>query len=233
MASLTNRLLSQHSDLFQSATQHNFLIKAGEGTLSADTLIAWLVQDEHYQHAYVPFIGHLMVKLTLPSSIKIGGQNNSLPHRILDVLIGAAANLRREESFYSEVIKDYGLSEHAHEAPPNSATQPYIDLFDSTGRNGSLLEGMTLLWATETVYLRAWQFAGSKAEESSGSGDAASKAVREKFIPNWTNDEFVQFVETLGELVDELYAETKADEEKCVAVWKKVLELETGFWPDV
>lgn len=237
MTSLTKNLLSQHPDLFKTATQHPFLVAAGEGTLSPETLTAWLVQDEHYQHAYITFVGHLMGKLNLPSSIKLGGQNNSLQHRILDALTGAAQNLRREETFYAEVVQEYGLTEYVKEAPPNGATQAYLDLFESTGTKGSLLEGVALLWATETVYLKAWQFAGSESKSSSGGGDAASRAVKERFISNWTNEEFVKVVDGLGDLMNELYDKEVASlsnaEDKCSAVWTKVLKLEGKFWPEV
>lgn len=60
-------------------------------------------------------------------------------------------------------------------------------------------------------------------------------AAIEEFVENWTNDEFVSFVESLGKLVDELYS-PKVNFDmmmRAQAIWERVIELEIGFWPDI
>lgn len=129
------------------------------------------------------------------------------------------------------------MTTYTAEAAPSEATKAFLDLFKSTGESGGLLEGLTLLWATEYVYLNAWKYAGEAAGGvESPAGDEsqriATKAVREKFIPNWSSKEFETFVERLAGLLDE-FAEGRDDTDKCAKVWKETLDAELGFWPDV
>lgn len=63
MPSLTQQLLSAEQATFTAATQHAFLERAGRGTLAAEKLGEWLVQDKYYQDAYVPFVEQLMGKV--------------------------------------------------------------------------------------------------------------------------------------------------------------------------
>ncbi|KAK3076961.1 hypothetical protein LTS18_011546 [Coniosporium uncinatum] len=229
MAPLTTHLLNLHPHPLTLATTHPFLTAAGRGTLPPSTLAVWLVQDEHYIHAYIPFIGHLLTKLTLPTSIPLGRKNASLHHRILDCLVGALSNVRREEAFFAETIRGYGIE--ARSEGPTEGTRKYLELFGEVGREGTLVEGMVVLWATELCYLRAWQFAGSETSDvQGGDGDV----VRREFIPNWTSREFEQFVEELGGLVNECAEEVGQGGLKgCEAFWERVLEVEKGFWPEV
>lgn len=215
------------------ATQHCFLSEAAKGTISPQKLAEWLVQDEHYIHAYTPFIGRLMSKLELPTTIPLGLKNESLHHRILDVLIAAAANIRREETFFAETIREYGLREHAKEEPPKLSTKSYLELFHEVGTRGTLLDGMILLWGTEYVYLTAWKYAASQASGDVQGGPSA--AVREKFIPNWTSKEFKDFVTELGGLVDELALATNCADASGgsgpARLWSRILSCEMSFWP--
>jgi len=63
--------------------------------------------------------------------------------------------------------------------------------------------------------------------------------LREAFIPNWTCDAFVQFVEECGDVLDELarYEGVDVDVEgnegleRCEEMWGQVIWLEEGFWP--
>lgn len=232
--SLTKDLLERDRNHQDLATQHPFLVHAAKGTIAPQKLAEWLVQDEHYVHAYTPFIGRLMSKLELPTTIPLGRRNESLHHRILDVLIAASANIRREETFFAETIRDYGLQEHAKEEPPNFATESYLKLFHEVGTRGSLLDGMILLWGTEYVYLTAWKYAASQATGTVQGGPSA--AVREKFIPNWTSKEFEEFVMELGGLVDELALATNCTDisrgSGPARLWSRILSCEMSFWPE-
>lgn len=252
--SFSNYLRSKHEALFKEATQHPFLVEAGKGTIKPEKLAAWLVQDEYYQHAYIPFIGQLIAKIHgrdgLPSTIFINNQsqgsttekieNKSLQHRIVDALVAAIQGLRAEESFFATTIRDYGLREYARQVEPNAATQKYLDLFEEVGRTGSLVQGLTLLWATEFVYLNAWKFARSHAGQSSASDKKSpTAAVIEEFIPNWTSNDFESVVGQLEGLVNELAEEQtnkqnmqmNEKDEIVDKVWKRALECEKNFWP--
>ncbi|KAJ6093216.1 hypothetical protein N7486_008505 [Penicillium sp. IBT 16267x] len=123
-------------------------------------------------------------------------------------------------------------------------TRAYIDMFMSAGSAGvPIIEGMTVLWATEVCYLRAWKYAAAflkariEKEDGSESVDADGGALREKFIPNWSSDEFEAFVDRIGEVLNVLASQCKGAEEiemtrnKCLEWWRQVVWLEERFWP--
>ncbi|KAJ5644773.1 hypothetical protein N7507_010784 [Penicillium longicatenatum] len=123
-------------------------------------------------------------------------------------------------------------------------TRAYIDMFMSAGSSGvPLIEGLTVLWATEVCYLRAWKYAAAflkvrlEKEDGSASADADGGALREKFIPNWSSDEFEAFVDGIGEVLNVLASQCKGAEEcemmrgRCLEWWRQVVWLEERFWP--
>jgi thiaminase len=127
----------------------------------------------------------------------------------------------------------------------NPTTRAYIDMFMSAGSAGvSVLEGLIVLWATEVCYLRAWKFAAgymrqNMDEKQDYKGDADGGALREKFIANWSSDEFEGFVNSIGDVVDDMAGQLKGAEEtelmrtRCLEWWKQILWLEERFWPNV
>lgn len=165
--SLTTILMNNSPGQFQAATQHPFLRLAGLGHLPKHVLSRWLSQDRLYAQAYVGFIGSLLSRIDLPHPY-VHDQSTSLRWRIANMLTSALTNIHRELNFFATTARNYGLD---LETPaPNSpsftadpATMQYIELFRAfwTDPTMSLLEGMVVLWATETVYLRAWTYAAS------------------------------------------------------------------------
>ncbi|KAJ5774016.1 hypothetical protein N7457_008912 [Penicillium paradoxum] len=125
----------------------------------------------------------------------------------------------------------------------NRTTRAYIDMFMSAGSAGvSVLEGLAVLWATEVCYLRSWRFAARCMEEDGErvyKNDADGGALREKFIGNWSSDEFEAFVNRIGEVVDEMSGQIKGAEEseimrgRCLEWWRQIVWLEENFWPTV
>jgi hypothetical protein len=71
------------------------------------------------------------------------------------------------------------------ELAPNPVTRAYTDLFASTSL--PLLEGMTLLWATEFSYLKAWQNVVSKNPRDNFSHDLDGDALRSLQIGHLLN----------------------------------------------
>ena len=252
---MTQWLMDRDGEGFLKATQSSFLQAAGSGLVAKGVVERWLSQDRLYAQGYVKFIGMMLAKIRYPTSAGMDG----LQWRLTDVLISALTNIRRELAFFEHVAKKYNLNlETPSPGQEIFATTPttraYLDLFGNvSGPNASILEGMTVLWATEKCYYSAWLFAlhsgprqqpitnsdpNSQADDLHAS-DLDGGALRKEFIPNWTNDEFGDFVHQLGALVNELAeAENERgslDEEKrrCDEVWRQVLWLEAAFWPAV
>ncbi|KAJ5668734.1 hypothetical protein N7462_009804 [Penicillium macrosclerotiorum] len=122
----------------------------------------------------------------------------------------------------------------------NRVTRAYIDMFMSAGSSGvSVMEGLAVLWATEVCYLRSWRYARTFLAEGRAETDADGGALREKFIPNWSSAEFEEFVNRIGDVLDQMAAQIKGVEEaelmrgRCLEWWRQVVWLEEQFWPSL
>ncbi|OOF99877.1 hypothetical protein ASPCADRAFT_203700 [Aspergillus carbonarius ITEM 5010] len=254
MDSLTTHLLALIPSTLHTSTTHPFLHAAGTSTLSKATLSAWLSQDRLYAQSYIRFIGLLLSKVRLPYTVSNTNSSNSssepVESRIIALLTSALLNIRRELTFFETVTTEFNLDLTVPPPGettfgPSEATHAYTDLFLSAGSSGvTLLEGLVVLWATEVCYFRAWGFAREIMEKNNNGnagngGDADGGALRERFIPNWTSEEFGHFVDEIGGLVDELArASGNGEREKemlgrCERWWRQVVWLEGMFWPEV
>lgn len=267
---LTSLLRITSKSAFEKATKHPFLQAAGKGELPKEKLSQWLAQDRLYAQAYVRFIGGLLTKVVLPTNDPHCRPKRAVPieQHVFDILVESLNNIQRELRFFDEVTVEYDLdvtalsnqqSEDQHfesgYLEPLHTTRAYIDLFMSASSSGvTLLEGMTVLYATEYVYLHAWKHAAdvmsstatshetllSPASFSTGAErDLDGGALRRKFIPNWSSPEFEKFVIRLGEVVDELAGCVKGADviektrSQCIGWYRQILWLEAQFWPDV
>ncbi|KAI8635143.1 hypothetical protein F5Y19DRAFT_406712 [Xylariaceae sp. FL1651] len=155
----------------------------------------------------------------------------------------------QELQFFEETAKSYdidlttvGLGEKRF--GPNQTTKAYIELFDSFSARSqkqsprTLFDGLVVLWGTEKAYLDAWSYASQqKPRRSDLEKDLDGGALREKFIPNWTSQQFQEFVKEIQDCL-EAYAESQSEEDSAeatfmtaAAMFKKVLALEENFWP--
>jgi thiaminase len=172
--SLTKILLNSSPLQLESATKHPFLRLAGQGRLHKRTLSKWLSQDRLYAQSYIGFVAALIARVDLPYVyIHPSEQKTSLRWRLIKCLSDSLTNIHNELKFFSDTADKYNLD---LDLPPHengaftaeSATKSYIDLFRAfwTDPSMSLLEGMVVLWATETCYLKAWSYARSYMERN-------------------------------------------------------------------
>lgn len=252
---LTSFLISASSALFTAATQSPYLVAAGDGTLSKAKLSEWLTQDRLYAQAYIGFIGSLLanVKLSI-QHITFAQHETSVRWRIAHILRASLDNIFRELKIFEDTAEEYGLQLQVKDSTKSSkrmvkATADYIKLFERfsscsghayfSGPDQVLLNGLTVLWATEKCYLEAWRFAASHSDASKATAsDADGGALRNCFIPNWTSQEFADFVEQLEQLVDELLDDiginlTSDVRDEFKQLWDEVLDIEKRFWPEI
>jgi thiaminase len=88
--------------------------------------------------------------------------------------------------------------------------------------------------ATIKVYFDAWSYVNRLQSESDTKlgNDDCSNAV-DSFAKNWSSPGFEKFVNELAELVDDLSITPGTSAwESAENVWKRVIELEIGFWPE-
>ena len=114
--SLAAHLLARFNSPFAQATQQPFLSHAGCGTLSASALSQWLIQDAHYARGYIRFIGNMLSKIRLPV---VPNSQFHQTYRIMDLLISALNNIRREMTFFEITATKFGLQ--MTDEPPNQS----------------------------------------------------------------------------------------------------------------
>lgn len=248
---LTDGLLSDSliADLFQRATECEFLRLGGLGRLPRQTLNEWLSQDRLYALAYIRFIGGLISRVKLPIEIDQQSTSSTLQWRILCILEKSLAGIVREIKLFEEMALLYDLDLNAigtgeNKFGPCATTQGYIDLFDSftarpeTGSPRTLFAGLVVLWGTEKAYLGSWSYANRQSLQTTGfEKDLDGGVLRKHLMPQWTSSEFHLLVEELRACLD-AYEESLTGEENedarfaaAADMIKKVFILEEGFWP--
>ncbi|KAG7132120.1 hypothetical protein HYQ45_009411 [Verticillium longisporum] len=264
MASLTASLLASSPEAFTAATTGPFLTSAAAGTTPRETLGLWLANDRLYIHAYIRATGKLLAFLPLPALPgPTPGTVSSAPPtdpetKLLDWLVAALANVRREEAFFLATAERFAIPLDLPVDPttgtvPVAAKLPGLRrweaLFDAVapGPAGAplpWLEAAVVFWGTEVCYLDAWTRVRDAVAAARGpagpDADADGGALRREFIPNWTNDEFRRFVHQIGSIIDEAVAEqvryhgaAVRDQllERALGQWREVLLAEESFWP--
>lgn len=145
--SLAQHLLAQAEDLLMNSTQNTFLSHAGCGLLTESALNRWLTQIGHISRSLVSFTGALIGKIRIP---EINDLERDSTFRCLDLLCSAVNNTKKELEFLEATKRKYGLDVSFDE--PKPPTKGFVDLFNSAScPSATLLEGMVMLWATETV----------------------------------------------------------------------------------
>ncbi|KAN0117664.1 heme oxygenase-like protein [Hyaloscypha variabilis] len=233
-AKLTDHLMNLDPKSFQLATQVSFLEKAGHGTLSKEILQTWLSQDRLYAQAYMRFASLLLANIRLP--LKIASED--INEKLADLLVEALVNIRRELKFFESVAGRWGLDIDIGVGVESEGVKRYREVFNEVGEGiergvVGLLEGLVVLWGTEKCYLEAWRYAATFSPSSlEPENDLDGGALRKEFIPNWTSGEFVGFVERIGGLVDALW-EGEGEEGRVEELWRRMLDVERVFWPEV
>ncbi|KAK0387002.1 hypothetical protein NLU13_5316 [Sarocladium strictum] len=253
--SFTKCLLKSQPEAFRAATQSPFLRAGAEGTLDKETLGRWLSNDRLYIHAYIRGIGKVLSSLDLPANVEGPDEPPSRGERMLNWVVDALVNIRREEGFFRDTAAKYGINLEmdcdqrgkAFADAKIEGLRRFETLFDSIGTEPTIsppwIDPAVIFWGTEKCYLTAWNWSKAQLDPSkSGSDDADGGALRNDFIANWTSPEFESFVDELGRLIDDVVAEqikisgakvvqdlVKYFEER----WLELLKAEEKFWPEV
>jgi thiaminase len=245
MPSLTDHLASLSTvPPYADATRHPFLVAAADGSLPTDRLALWLSQDRIYaSHAYPAFIGSLIASMPRDSSHGIYSREEQKNQHILSVRVFCLQNVVREVNFFRDLAEQWGLSLDVWKE--RKGTKDYTAEMARISKSGRMEDALIFLWAMERVsglsvsghnltncfwhiqvYLDAWSFVASRLQSSS-----ATEAVS-RLASNWSSSEFIEFVDKLAKLVDNLEIQPGTDAwKRAEAIWLRVVELEVGFWP--
>ncbi|KAJ4333199.1 hypothetical protein N0V95_009480 [Ascochyta clinopodiicola] len=265
---LTTHLLAISIPQLKRTTTAPFLARAAQGQLPKPLIAEWLANDRLYIQGYIKLAENLTRIVKSTSSPAQQANIESIEARLLRWLDAALENVKREFEWFDEMTKSYNLTSPTPNPSQKSlGVQRFEALFSQLSTQSPhaflpWLEAAVCLFSTEKVYYEAWSWArkqdrrrsasplpGSGASRSRSPNPAAADyskdldggAMRKEFIPNWSNKNFMMFVETLERIInegvsqavagdDKLWAEVK---QRADAVWQATLDAEEAFWPDV
>ncbi|KAF9043504.1 heme oxygenase-like protein [Hymenopellis radicata] len=229
MVSLTQHLLSLDPSAYTAAVKHAFLQQAGDGTLDHSRLGLWLSQDRIYAaHAYPRFIGSLISLIPYSASHAIGSPEEKLNQRILDILVISLTNVIREVNFFEDTAKRWALKIEGR--PERKGTRDYTAEMGKVAHGTSIVDGLVFLWAMEKIYLDAWT--GVHESLAMVEKTTSTQTALAVLSDNWSCPEFVEFVDKLTKVVDDLgVTPGSAEWKRAEEVFHRTVELEEGFWP--
>uniref|UniRef100_L2FJI1 Transcription regulator n=1 Tax=Colletotrichum fructicola (strain Nara gc5) TaxID=1213859 RepID=L2FJI1_COLFN len=225
----TEDLIASDPEGYRLATQSPFLTAAAAGTCPKSHLSYWLSNDRLYIHSYIRGAGRLLSTVHLPDLVP---DDLTTPQKLIIWLTDALCNINRELRFFYTTAAEYILT---------------LDLpaKDGVVEPTAKLEGLHRFGSPRASRPARGSCRGSRARMrwtcKDGSDDSDGGALRNAFIPNWTNDDFWQFVNAMRVTIEHGVAEAveagKASEEelkkRALAVWNQVLLAEKEFWPDM
>ncbi|CAO3595216.1 unnamed protein product [Absidia cylindrospora] len=157
--------------------------------------------------------------------------------RIFKTLAFAVSNVFRECQMFTDL-----LSRPPYASFPQRGMKPwtsrYVDFHQKVARTAGydLGEALVVLWAMEKVFLEAWLYAKSIQENNQTTAGASGEqhpvhvATMKELIQNWTLDEFKDFVDECGELVNALSTTDPLRLKSLEQVYRQTLALEVKFW---
>jgi thiaminase len=246
---LTTHLLSISHEQLLRITHNPFLSRAANGTLPKPLVTQWLANDLQYLKVYKGISEQTLAALRRTQPKAALSNPEDVQTRLIAWLESAIQNGTREENLFQEVADIYEFDIRITDATKNKGLKRYEAIFSAFTNNNHntflpWLEGAVLLWAMEKVYYEAWSWArrqDAQASPKSYEKDMDGGAMRKEFIPNWSNRDFLIFVEQLERIVNEGVSEAvKGDDElwrqvktRADAAWAAALDAEEVFWPDV
>ena len=258
---LTAHLLSLSTPQLKRTTTAPFLSRAAHGTLPKQVIAEWLANDRLYIQGYISLAENLIhiIKTTSPTThtTATSSETTSIETRLLHWLDDALKNIQREATWFDEMTTSYSLTAPVPTSDQKSqGVQRFEALFSLLSTHPPdpflpWLEGAVCLFSTEKIYYEAWRWArkqdrrrstdGSSPGTEDYSADLDGGAMRKEFIPNWSNKDFLMFVETLERIINEGVgaavgrddAKWREVKQRAEGVWQATLDAEEVFWPDV
>ncbi|PFH50615.1 hypothetical protein AMATHDRAFT_144738 [Amanita thiersii Skay4041] len=228
---ITDHLVSLKTRVsYAAATAHPFLVSAGNGTLDPALLALWLSQDRIYAaHAYPHFIGSLIANIGFDSNHGITSHQELFNQRILKLLVFSLDNVIREVNFFKDAAEKWGLPLESW--MERQSTRNYTAEMARVAGGRNIEDGLVFLWAMEKVYLDAWT--GVHRGLASIPGGNPSDSAVASFANNWSSPEFVEFVDELATLVNDLGIKPGTEAWiRAEGIWSRIVELEADFWPN-
>ncbi|KAG6810116.1 hypothetical protein H0H92_013233 [Tricholoma furcatifolium] len=221
------KFVDEFGHLLRATKSHPFLISASNNNLSDSLLSLWLSQDRIYAaQAYPRFVGSLISHIPFRPPILNASTSPDHSQRILKILVFALENIVREVGFFDEISEQWNFD--LGRWSERKGTRDYTAEMARISGTGKVEEGLLFLWAMEKVYFDVWTAVNNSLTSIPGSSSALRSLAK-----NWSTVEFKAFVDDLAALVDDIYRDLGRDSWTLAEdIWRRVLELEEGFWPN-
>ncbi|KAI8991730.1 hypothetical protein BDF20DRAFT_909467 [Mycotypha africana] len=239
---LTEHLLNIDRDIYEQAERNQFLKEVGTLQIKPENLKAWLIQDRFYTGGYIKMMGLMISRLSLYEDQRELGDNDPFwsqekAQNILRTLSFALSNVHRESEFFTDLLSREPYRHCKVPEQQRAWTTKYFEYVKRITLEGGhdLGEPLVALWLMEIMFYDAWSFAKSinnslgEGKDGKDSQDVHIQTCHE-LMENWTLEEFKEFVDDCGSLVDALDISDPRRMASYEKVYKEVLALEVDFW---
>jgi len=232
---LTSHLLALSTvKPYVAATQHTFLQRAGNGTLSKAELSCYLAQDRLFvAHGGPLFFGHFLSTIPFSSSHSVSSQQEALNKKLVDLASSSLQGIIREAGLFVEISDKFGLG--IEKWKERKGTRDYIAEEVKASATGDIGDCLVFLYAMEKIYFDAWTYVKNLRLSTSKDVLNASEISEplEILVSNWSNHGFAAFVDGIENLVNSMDIQPdSAAWSRAEEIWGRVVELEEGFWPN-
>jgi thiaminase len=205
MSEFHQQLLNQAKSIWERTVNHAFLKATADGSIDEETFNTWIQQDYLFVEAAIPFMAVLLAKAP-----------RDLRPSFTQIIVG----LEKELELFKKNAETHGISlDNVEPYPVNHA---YIQFLMNTAYNKSFVEGFTVLYCAEKVYLDSWMTVKKNLK---------GESRWQSFIDNWAGEAFQQYVDWLTQTFDSL-AEGKPqkDRQKMTDIFNMTVRYEYLFW---
>lgn len=193
-------LVTNHRALWERATRHPFLDGVRTGQLPAQAFRRWLVQDYHFVSGLLRAQAHMLA---------------ASPRTDQKTLAGGLVALVDELDWFEGHARRLGLS---LDVPVHPTCREYVEFLTGLCQKAYAAQ-ITALWACERAYLDAW------------SGAVPGAEPYREFVEHWTHPAFATYVVDLEACARRaLEGASPAEAQEAEQAFRRVAELEAGFW---
>ena len=209
----TETLFAQVEELWEKASQKEFLIKMADGSLENDRYSRYMLQDYYYLLEYKDILERLL-KLSDDSEV------TDFLKMAVDVTV------YETESVHLPAMKKLGISEDAiKNTGKNQVVADYVKFYNDTIDKNGLIGGFTALLQC------CWNYAYLGEKLCKKYGEKIEKSYYKFWFDAYTSKEYVETNEKWQSLVNKITAgiDDKTEETLC-KIFKTCAEFENKFW---
>ncbi len=194
------QLLQKHTQSWQEATVHPFLVQCKLGTIQQKQFNTWLVQDYLFVVDFTRMVGRILA---------------NAPSQHFDVILGGLVALKDELNWFKEKA---ALQKLDLDTQKQLTCSEYCDYMNSLAAMPYPVQA-TAFWAIELAYNQGWQLPGVMPEPYTEFADRWGN-------PGFTN--YVKLLEQQAD--QGLQTASESIQHQAEEAFLKVARLEKDFW---